>query len=125
MQNNPESEASTFNERHTMKTFGHQQHTETIIREQLATANEALKPESGRCWINQGTYEELFFSQGSITLDSRPPYCDRGNFLAKCFPATSTPLALSFDNQDGWPRYYFDRERAKLEIEAWLDKRNL
>jgi hypothetical protein len=27
------------------------------------------------------------------------------------------------DGADLWPRYYFDFERAKLEIEAWLKKR--
>jgi len=27
------------------------------------------------------------------------------------------------DAADGWPRYYFDLERAKAEIEAWMRKR--
>lgn len=30
---------------------------------------------------------------------------------------------LNLDEQDGWPRYYFDETRAKAEIEAWLLKR--
>ena len=57
-----------------------------------------------------------------IVLEARPRYCDRGNFLAKLFPRGE--LAREIDEADGWPRYYFDEERAKLEIEAWLKKRN-
>jgi len=33
-------------------------------------------------------------------------------------------LAEDVDARDLWPRYYFDLERAKLEIEAWLKKRD-
>jgi hypothetical protein len=29
------------------------------------------------------------------------------------------------DGADGWPRYYFDLDRAKLELEAWINKRGL
>lgn len=27
---------------------------------------------------------------------------------------------ITIDNADLWPRYYFDLDRAKLEIAAWL-----
>jgi hypothetical protein len=57
-----------------------------------------------------------------ITLEPRPSWCDRGNWIAKLFPVGR--LALDVDQADGWPRYYFDITRAKLEIEAWLTKRN-
>ena len=56
-----------------------------------------------------------------ITLEASPHYCDRGNFIAKLFPRGQ--LLAEIDYQDGWPRYYFDFERATLEIEAWLKKR--
>jgi hypothetical protein len=56
-----------------------------------------------------------------ISLEPRPRYCDRGNWLAKLYPEGD--LAREIDHQDGWPRYYFDLGRAKLEIEAWLAKR--
>jgi hypothetical protein len=56
-----------------------------------------------------------------ITLEPRPHYCDRGNWIAKVFP--SGKLARDLDDADGWPRYFFDEARAKLEIEAWLKKR--
>ena len=76
---------------------------------------------SGRKWVNYGRYQSLRFAQGEIVLEQRPVYCDRGNFLAKCFPKGD----LILDGQDGWPHYYFDEDRAKAEIEAWLDKRKL
>jgi hypothetical protein len=56
-----------------------------------------------------------------ICLEARPPYCDRGNWYAKIEPTGA--LARDLDWSDGWPRYYFDFDRAKLEIEAWLTKR--
>ncbi len=70
-------------------------------------------------------YQLLKFSQGEIYLERRPHYCDRGDFIAKIFPAEGSELFRDFDGQDGWPRYYFDEGRAKLEIEAWLRKRRL
>jgi len=59
----------------------------------------------------------------TIYLEQRPAYCDRGNWYAKLDARGGTALARELDHQDGWPRYYFDLERAKLEIEAWLVKR--
>ena len=56
-----------------------------------------------------------------IALEPRPPYCDRGNWIAKIYPTGE--LARDLDHHDGWPRYYFDQARARLEIEAWLVKR--
>lgn len=73
-----------------------------------------------------------------ITLEKRPHYCDRGNFIAKIFVKgqlqsplqasaggrrTAKGFGLEIDYSDGWPRYYFDEARAKAEIEAWLVKR--
>lgn len=58
-----------------------------------------------------------------IYLIARQPYCDRGNWLAQVHPDNGTTLARDLDYQDGWPRYYFDLDRAKLECEAWLKKR--
>lgn len=64
---------------------------------------------------------EVHGRECSITIEPRPVYCDRGNLIAKVFPTGS--LAMSMDHADGWPRYYFDLDRAKLECEAWLVKR--
>lgn len=56
-----------------------------------------------------------------ISLEPRPSYCDRGEWIAKLFPTGR--LALEIDDADRWPRYYFDLDRALLEIQAWLKKR--
>jgi hypothetical protein len=72
-------------------------------------------------WNNHNSFHEIVGKECTITLESRPPYCDRGNYLAKLFPLGS--LVMEIDPQDGWPRYYMDEQRAKLECEDWLKKR--
>jgi hypothetical protein len=56
-----------------------------------------------------------------LTIGPRPAHCDRGRWIAKAFsdPRDGRPL----DPQEGWPRYYFDRERAKAEIQDWVEAR--
>lgn len=63
--------------------------------------------------------EQIVGVNCTIELKARPPYCNRGNWVATIEDA---PF-LSIDLHDAWPRYYFDPARAKLELEAWLDKR--
>lgn len=53
---------------------------------------------------------------GYVTVEPRPAYCDRGRWIAKI----SGP---DIDGNDGWPRYYFDLERAMQEINAWVEFR--
>ena len=65
------------------------------------------------------------FRQGEITIEARPSYCDRGNWVANVWPRNGSELARSLDEADGFPRYYFDRDRACLEMQAWLQKRGL
>lgn len=78
-------------------------------------------------WTYRLETESWFIAGKScvVIIVRRPRYCDRGNFLAQIFPTPDTRLALpgGIDDADGWPRYYFDLTRARLEIEAWLDKR--
>lgn len=63
---------------------------------------------------------------GRIFLEKRPHYCDRGRWYAKPELRFDKDLpGTHVDGQDGWPRYYFDLERAKLEIEEWIRKRGL
>lgn len=59
-----------------------------------------------------------------VWMQPRPHHCDRGNWLAhiELLPAP-TPHPVPIDHADLWPRYYFDLDRAKLECEAWLQKR--
>lgn len=73
-------------------------------------------------WEKHVGYTEIIGKECTITIEPRPSYCDRGNFIAKIFP--SGRLIMDMDAQDGWPRYYMDELRAKLEIEDWMKKRN-
>lgn len=60
----------------------------------------------------------------TVTLEPRPHYCDRGRFMAQIWPeGTLEPYDVDIDDADGFPRYYFDEERAKLEMEAFLRAR--
>lgn len=72
-------------------------------------------------WIEREGYQAIYGKSCKITLERRPPYCDRGRFLAKLHA-----LGLHIDCVDGWNpgRYYFDEAVAKSECEAWLHCRN-
>lgn len=76
---------------------------------------------SNRIYVSERTYEEINGAQCVITIEPRNSYCDRGNWVAKIFPREQ--LAMEIDGQDGWPRFYMDLDRAKLEIEDWMKKR--
>ena len=51
-----------------------------------------------------------------IYLEARPAHCDRGRWWAKVicpgYPTNHNPV----DNQDRFPRFYFDLTRAKREL---------
>jgi len=71
-------------------------------------------------------FDNYWFISGKdcqIVLTPRPSYCDRGNYLAQLFTNLGSDLCREIDEADQWPRYYFDLDRAKLEVEAWLIKR--
>lgn len=72
-------------------------------------------------WVKNQSWVEIEGKDCTITIEPRAAYCDRGNYLAKIFPRGT--LVFELDAQDGWPRYYFDLERAQMECEAWLVKR--
>jgi hypothetical protein len=65
-------------------------------------------------------WQEIDGKNYTICLERRPYYCNRGNYIAKIIEVRGD---FDLDGQSGWPRYYFDEDRAKLEIEAWLEKR--
>lgn len=79
-----------------------------------------MKTETIGVWIDCTSYQSIRGHHCEITLEPRPPYCDRGRFLAKLFPDKGSKLAMDIDGSDGWPRYYFDEAAAKSECEAWL-----
>jgi hypothetical protein len=75
-------------------------------------------------WPPRPADQELACDHGTIVLEPRPSYCDRGRFVAKVFPAHGPACAACHvDEADCWPRYYFDEDRAKAEMEAWMAAR--
>jgi hypothetical protein len=75
-------------------------------------------------WRKTEHIQEIDGRDCFIWIEKRPPYCDRGNFLAHvALKADGDWLGLGLDEQDGWPRYYMREETAKQEIEDWLKKR--
>jgi hypothetical protein len=69
-------------------------------------------------------YNDYISARGKeceITIERRPAYCDRGNYIAKVH--ATGDLFREMDDSDGWPRYYFDLSIAQRECEAWLAKR--
>lgn len=63
------------------------------------------------CWCIYGRYVHIW-------MQARPPYCDRGRWLAHA--ESADPRKCYIDVADLWPRYYFDFDRAKAEVEAWM-----
>jgi len=49
-----------------------------------------------------------------VTLQARPPYCDRGHWMGQVFGVDD------IDSADSFPRYFMDEKRAKAEMAAWL-----
>lgn len=82
------------------------------------TLDWQIYPECGHQYVR--------FEQGEITLERLPwSVSDRGWWRANVWPKEGSLLFLSLDGADGFPRYYFDETRAKLEMEAWAKKRGL
>jgi hypothetical protein len=51
-------------------------------------------------------------------MNARPPHCDRGRWVAMI------DVHVWKSENDPWPRYYFDLERGKAEVEAYLTAKN-
>jgi hypothetical protein len=76
-------------------------------------------------WIMNSEGEEIIEGLDCrIWLAPRPPYCDRGVVLAHIeYKLNADRIRLWLDGADGWPRYYMNRDRCKLECEDWLKRR--
>lgn len=79
-----------------------------------------LRPNKSE-WTTWNESIAIWGKECVIWFAPRPHYCDRGNWLVHIEAAGT--LARDLDAPDLWPRYYFDLDRAKLEVEAWLKKR--
>lgn len=67
-----------------------------------------------------GDFIDLFTNKFRITIEKRPNYCDRGNYLVKC---DNLNFHGDIEWSDGFPRYYFEFECMVREIAAFLTKR--
>lgn len=54
-----------------------------------------------------------------ISIIPRPAYCDRGAYHV----IVDWTAGFGLDSQEGFPRYYFELETAKREMELWVNKR--
>jgi hypothetical protein len=72
---------------------------------------------------DKGLWWEVEGKDCTISVEPRPAYCDRGNYIAKLHPTPGSMLAREIDAHDGWPRYYFTWNCMVEEIAAWLKKR--
>lgn len=61
-----------------------------------------------------------------IYMMARPSYCNRGRYHV-LIEGTLTPrgflLNREIDHSDGFPRYYFDRDRAMAEMRDFVNAR--
>lgn len=67
-------------------------------------------------------YFRVHANMVDVTMEPRPHYCDRGNWVVKVTPVHES--LADIDAQDGFPRYYFDFENMMEEVLAWLERRN-
>jgi len=68
------------------------------------------------CW-------RLCAAECRIDITPRPPYCDRGRWECHVvdpgLPTNPSPI----DFADRFPRLFFSLERAKAEMEDWMNAR--
>jgi hypothetical protein len=67
--------------------------------------------------IDEYGCHNLHVGRVHVWIEKRPPYCDRGHFLGHVMGVPT------LDHQDGFPRYYMNLDRAKAELEEWLQWR--
>ena len=64
---------------------------------------------------------DIKIKDGIISIEKRQPYCNRGAFVVKIFPAEDQ-YNLFIDKSDMFPRYYFDLDCMLREIALWIKK---
>ena len=74
-------------------------------------------------WIIADNAESLWALEVRIDIYPRNSYCDRGRWechvIDQGFPTNPNPV----DHADMFPRFFFSLERAKAEMEDWMDAR--
>lgn len=83
---------------------------------------EAVLLSCGARVDNHGVYMDVLFDRCRVSIEPRPPYCDRGRFIVKvdqCEPF------FTVDAHDCFPRYYFSAVACASEVMAWSRARRL
>jgi len=74
--------------------------------------------------LDYGRQHILLAIECRIDIYPRPSYCDRGKWevhvVDKGYPTNPNPL----DHADMFPRLFFSLDRAKAEIEDWMEARH-
>lgn len=101
---------------------------QAYIVEQHFHKEQTTNPQTSSQWVpDKGGFsgcEKRETKHGTVYLEPRPPYCDRGRYSVKVYPLHGPECkSCDVDSADSFPRYYFDKERAKLEVQAWIDAR--
>lgn len=80
----------------------------------IPASSTAVKPE----WEYNSRYKTWVYAVGTARIEIEPRiFCDRGNFGAT---VSGVP---DLNDRDGFPRYYMQLDRARCELQEWLDQR--
>lgn len=86
------------------------------LKRELAFSGIAAEPVHGN---------ELLISIGParVRIAERPHYCNRGRYLLHA--SSVNPIILTIDEQDLFPRYYFNNDCLVKELWSWINARKL
>jgi hypothetical protein len=74
--------------------------------------------------IDEDGCHNLHVGNVHVWIQKRPAYCDRGHYVGNINGIFDPVTGInSIDHQDGFPRYYMNLDRAKAELEEWLQWR--
>lgn len=68
---------------------------------------------------------DIDMDHANMCIEIRPPYCDRGRYSVKCWHKKESFMSCWIDEQDAFPRYYFDFFSMMTEITAFIAFRKL
>ena len=73
--------------------------------------------------IKNNGYASIRGKNCEITIEKRPAYCDRGDYICKIHPDLGSANKLTIDGADLFPRYFFGLGHTIYQMDMWLAKR--
>lgn len=70
-------------------------------------------------------WAEIITPKIHLYIEPRQHYCDRGRYLVKAHTINWQPGDDIIDDQDGFPRYYFNFDCMLIEIEDFLTAKKI